>query len=302
MPLRFWFLFALAGVTAAATTPPRPSCGADVVDGVFPRAAVRREIADAADRSRRAARVNAAISPLRGLEADQLPPLPASALGQVLSLGSGPDVFRPLRDFPELAELHLVDVLAGWGKSPAAVLVEAASRLRALPGASVRVVARGFTRNFTAPEIASSRTFFAKLETDPHALEPFGWEVTWQSSAAGVRSLRVWLHVVNYHDPVTFPALVERIRSRGPIVGTLVTGAQEPASLSQECFLAAMPPVGAYVFETFGEHFGAEAPGPSEAQRALFRQLGFVVEEAPRDTRGIPSALRTHRTFVAVRR
>lgn len=305
--IRIVLFLALSGSAVASSsghriphTAAENLCAATMVSA-FPADAVREEIATAATRDRERPRKEAKISPLRGAEAPLVPVLVSPRPTQVLYLGSGGDIFRVLRDFPAADEIHLVDVLSGWGKCPASVLIEVAARLKALPGAEVRSSQRGFTANMTAEELCSRDDFYNKLASDPWRLTPFVWEMSWQSRSAQTLHRRVHLHVVNYHDADEFPALVERIAGRGPIVGTMVTGAWEPEDPSQEAVLRRLVPSGAYVFETFGEHFGSAPPGPSARQHELFRNLGFTWVEVPGGEKERPR-LRASRTFVAIRR
>src|SRR5258708_1902744 len=65
--------------------------------------------------------------------------------GSVISFGSGPDVIRPIADFPLAERFHLVDVLTGWGESPSEVLFEIKKRLLSLhPTAEVQMLNSGF--------------------------------------------------------------------------------------------------------------------------------------------------------------
>jgi len=283
-----------AAVASGSELLPKDACVTMVADA-YPAAKARAEIVRADETDRQAKRPAAFISRLRGLEAPLIPILLSNGPLQVLSLGSGADVYRPLRDFPTVSDIHLVDVLMGWGKSPAAVFIEVQARLRALaPGAEVKVIARGFTQEFTAGELATRSRYWAKMGSPlRYRTRPFVWEARWSSPSVGDRICRVHLHAVNYHDPDDFPALVAKVTERGPLVGVLVTGAWEPRGVSQETFLRALPRHGTYVFEPIDEALGGPANRPSKAQQQLFEALNFRVEEAPFDG--------DLRTFVAIR-
>lgn len=290
-----FFVWGSAVASAIVTPSDASACAATMVSS-FPAAAVRAEIAEAAARDRQRGRNEARISPLRGSEAPEIPVLVSSAPTQVLYLGSGADIFRVLRDFPAADEIHLVDLL-NWGKCPASVLIEVAARLRSLPGAKVRFVSRGFTQGMTAEDLCSRERFYAKLEESRWQATPAVWEVEWESPSAQTLHRRVSLHVLNYHEPIAFPALLERIGARGPIVGVMSTGAWEPEDVSKRAALEALAPSGAYVFQTFGAHFGGAPPAPDDA---LLRELGYRTVEVPADeTNRLPFF--AHRTFVAVR-
>ena len=176
--------------------------------------------------------------------------------------------------------------------------MEVNARLAGLPGARVHIASIGFARELVARDLCSLSRYLAVIPTHRWRLNPFVWEVEWTSATAGKLHRRVSLHVRNYHDPEEFPALLDRIQSHGPIVGALVTGAWEPAPLSQDRLLEAIAPGGSYVFETFAEAEGQEPPGPSERQEFAFRRLSYDVHPAGR-TRG---QLRDSKAFVAVRR
>ena len=61
----------------------------------------------------------------------------------VIYLESGPDIWRPLYDFPTARHFHFVDHLIGWGRSPHNLISEFIRRINYI-GSHVEIVQTGF--------------------------------------------------------------------------------------------------------------------------------------------------------------
>lgn len=137
--------------------------------------------------------------------------------GAVVSLGSGPDLLRPLLDFPHAEEIHLVDHLRGWGRGPEAVLAEIESRALSLgKDAELRTVRWGFRRGFPGGRLGR-----APLE----ARSPWVFDVTWTSAAFGKVRRRFFVHPLDFSRKAPSAEIERRFRRRR-LSGILATGFQ----------------------------------------------------------------------------
>jgi hypothetical protein len=124
--------------------------------------------------------------------------------GHVISIGSGPDVFRPLFDFPKAKHIHLLDSLEGWGDGPFDVLGEIEARLTEL-GQGV-----------------------APLHLVKNATERV-WLVKWHVPGVGIMETYFHLHRLNYNSSQLMRQMLATIPFADKIVGVVLTGAPKPS-------------------------------------------------------------------------
>lgn len=135
----------------------------------------------------------------------------------VISLGSGPDVFWPLFDFPEAGHIHLVDTFEGWGESESAVRREIVRRLAAL---DIR----------EKPQLLEAR---ANEET---------WEVIWGPQKTAPQTTYFHLNKVDYNDPKQMDRLLTELPAGSSLVGIFTSGAPIPSNNSLELLLDKLEP------------------------------------------------------------
>jgi len=200
--------------------------------------AVRQAVEAASLADQATGRDGAAFSVLRGTEAAHLAADLATD-GEVISLGSGPDVFRPLRDFPLARRIHLVDLMTGWGKGPADVLGEIEQRLAAL--GPVELVSSGFV-----PEAGKAIQSVAGMRSWQHT-HPTPRPRIWRVRVSGL-PVTYLLHPVSYNSTASIgPMLDETTR----LSAVMVTGAPIPDRGPVVALTAALAPGGVWLVEDF---------------------------------------------------
>ncbi len=185
--------------------------------------AFRTEISVVADSDSKAPRRFAWVSALRGTEAEVVDE-EAPPNAHIISLGSGPDVFRPIFDFPKVENIHLADIMTGWGTGPHDIVEEISSRLASL--GEVKIIDEGFSADIDFP-IGYRELLGLPSDT---LLKPLIWEVKWRSPSEGPQKKRVYLHPLNFRNPVTVSLLLESIPDQEGLWGTLLTGVIGPSS------------------------------------------------------------------------
>ncbi|HVE14411.1 MAG TPA: hypothetical protein VNI01_13510, partial [Elusimicrobiota bacterium] len=207
----------------------------------------------------RYARTENGFSRLHGWEAPYLDPA-GTRDGHVISLGSGPDAFRPVRDFPLAGHFHYVDILRGWGAGPGEVIFEFIRRVQHLAaGGRVRLVEPGFVAQARGLPIERPPQDFSRHDFG----EDFwrGWVESGdfrkplvleaESGSPRAPPRRFYLHPLDYSQP----ELVEELLAGIPadrLVGMLLTGAPVPDDAALALLLDRLAASsGAFVAEVF---------------------------------------------------
>jgi hypothetical protein len=173
---------------------------------------------------------NAAASMLRGAESKTLP-IVKNEDGHMLSLASGPDVYRPLYDFPFIKHFHLVDVMVGWGESPSQVIAEVIRRLEEFhPTAKVKILQRGFLDHIPENELKTpqrgqtAHTFLKKYLSPSIAKQPLIVSLKWNSPVWGRQSKVFYLHMADMNSTEQIATILNTIPKKEPLVGILEAG------------------------------------------------------------------------------
>ncbi len=144
----------------------------------------------------------------------------SSAGEHVVSLGSGPDIFRPLYNFPLAKHIHLIDVLEGWHPNPNVALLELVRRLENIgPNAHVELIDGGFAD--------------ANLGHPPR---PCRWKVSWDSDFSGRQTRYVSLHREDYRDIEAVQTVLSHIEAE-KIAALFITMARFPEGEALSLFL-----------------------------------------------------------------
>ena len=192
----------------------------------------------------------------------------------VISLGSGPDLFRPQYVFPLAEHLHLVELGNGWAGGFAALFAEIEARLANLgPGARVERIREGFLKQRPPPHFASrviirgqsqmvgpwrdvrgEWQFFAR---------PCVWRVTWTDALGESMRRFVYLHVGDISNLAFARAVLKT--TRGRLGGLFLSGLGLPTRPALDAYLDELRPGGLFyvgldyvraegVPQTYSEH------------------------------------------------
>jgi hypothetical protein len=132
---------------------------------------------------------------------------------RVLSIGSGPDVLRPLFDFPYAEHIYLLDDLTGWGDSFDDAFQELRSRLAFL----------------------SDNQFQEKTVSQ----EEIVWKISWGPQGIK-RTTFIHLYKIDYNKTSSVEKFVNGMES--PFTAIFTTGAPIPTNRSLDLILKATKP------------------------------------------------------------
>lgn len=170
--------------------------------------------------------------------------------GQVLYLGSGPDVFSTVLNFPLAKDYHFWEAFSGWGSGPGEMLFEIFRRISVLvPGVSVRLVQPGWLyllevslqreiENLIvhSPSVAAtdqlldssfSSDLWEKIYFSKTMFAPIVIEAKWDTgdSIVGMQKKYFHLHLGNFSNPFHHEVMRKRIAKRGrDLVGIMSLG------------------------------------------------------------------------------
>ena len=224
--------------------------------------------------------VGKGISPLRGAEVSFIDPGATSGT-HIISLGSGPDIFRPLRDFPLATDYHLVDGMAGWGAGPRDVIESINVRLEALAtaGGKVTMLDQGFLGRVSDLELKDADALWDRFGLTRELVKsPAVWRVEWNSKSMGPQTKTVYLHAMNYDHPTQVDWLLESL-GKAELGGIILTGAPVPKNGNFLKFLGRLRNDGQF----FGELNWVKPDGTSlnpddEALVKDMAKFGLLVE------------------------
>jgi hypothetical protein len=196
----------------------------------------------------------------------------------VVSFGSGPDIFTPLINFPLARRIHLVDLTTGWGEGSGRVLLEIFKRARAInPTSKIQVKKVGFVNHFPTElqkefislliaindsnvdttKISDNFLSFSIFKDDYPmkanlienlGREPFVIKVSWIQEAYGPLETEIYLHPIDFNKPEHLGYLNSYLGSN-PLAGIVVTGIGFPLSLKY--YVDKIAPGGHAILETF---------------------------------------------------
>ena len=175
--------------------------------------------------------------------------------GVVISFGSGPDVYRPLVDFPWAKHFHLVDILTGWGQGPGHLVYELYQRLLHLhPDLQMSIVDPGFLQHTGVPTLQVINNYLAinpaLLQTGNVLFTEGYWGRWYQRESEvlcplvirltfttydGVRLTKfLYLHPLDFNDNDHLDILFSSTSIKyNHLVGILITGIGPPKMLSK---------------------------------------------------------------------
>jgi hypothetical protein len=175
------------------------------------------------------AKNNSSASPIRGSDfVDFL----VSKDAQVISLGSGPDLFSLLFNFPLSSTYHLVDYAQDWGGDSTILFHELINRLKLIA-------------EDTVVETLSESCFTEA------ALYPCQWKIRWTSPAIGKVNKTIFFHRLNYFRSTEVNRLViELIAQNKPLAAIYSSWAPLPLG-GQFLRLVNLMPKGFIILERF---------------------------------------------------
>ena len=170
--------------------------------------------------------------------------------GHVVSLGSGPDVFRLIQDFPLVPNFHLVDMLFGQSE-PAKVIREIQFRLRAI--GEVELVNEGFVAEYGWALLEDHAAAYEAVSVRfPHLpISPRVWRLRWHVNGFGVRESLVHLHMLDFDLPAHMRILMHEYSTHGGLVGALMTGVGFQHQEAAQELLDTLEPGGVFAYEVF---------------------------------------------------
>ncbi len=202
----------------------------------------------------------------------------------VLSLGSGPDIFRPLVDFPFVDEIHLVDTLTGWGAGPGEVIFELKRRIKSLhPTMQIKILQDGFTGKIEQQRETFSFPieYWEKWEKRSSYRTPLVLEMTWQGPRGDFLSKVVFLHPKDFNNTIHVDELFSSLKEKN-LAGILITGTYAPADIEQYVSRLSSQR-GLVLFEDFVK------AGVEDPVHQKFKALGLVPQEIPGESHFIES-------------
>jgi hypothetical protein len=198
-----------------------------------------------------------------------------SAGEEVISFGSGPDLFAPMVNFPLARRYHLADSLMGWGKGTGNVLWEITQRARAVhPTAKLSLVQPGFLEYFpkemkdefqrwileASPRVPKKKVLSFHLLNSDYAqrnelveagyLKPLVLKLEWDFEGEGLITREIWIHLLDYNHSDDL-AEMDRHIDLSSLAGIIVEGAPFPNDLNR--YVRALRPGGQAVLETYSD-------------------------------------------------
>lgn len=156
----------------------------------------------------------------------------------VVSLGSGPDIYLPLYLYPLAKRFHMVDMMGGWGSGPDDITSEITARLKSIPGSEVE------------------------------RLTPKTWRVTWIDIDLGPQEKYFYLHPMNFND-VAFKRLIAGFKS---LDGVVITGIS-PSLETRQFLLQRLKRGGVMWIEMLYRNNKGEAPSHLPEDEAILDLL-----------------------------
>ena len=168
-------------------------------------------------------RPSSQIFPLRGNEADFLrPSVRDTGHSQIISINNGPDIFRPLYDFPWAEAYHFIEK-QNWQEDALKMLTEIIGRLRGIaPLARVEIDQYGFLEGMTPYHFAHPAAFNRALFRNPGGRKkPVIFHVQWNSEVIGQVEKRFYFHFEDPQGLSGMSRIIDEVLKMGPIQGAL---------------------------------------------------------------------------------
>ncbi len=202
-----------------------------------------------------------AFSMFRGIEYRDIDPisLPKS---NALYIGSGPDIFRPMVDFPGAENYHLLDLLkGGWGQGYLHVLYSIKHRLERL-ASSFTIEDMGFVKDqleFRAEDFLqiSGADWLENLESRITGRSPL--IVRAEFRVPGIKSVivkRIFVHRADRSSSQHMQAILSEHLVEGPLLGVLEAGITGiPGAKDLNAILDQLEPNAWYIHEMREDEF-----------------------------------------------
>lgn len=180
-----------------------------------------------------------------------------------LYIASGPDIYRPMVDFPGAENYHLIDLLnGGWGRGYLHVLYSIKHRLERL-AFSFKIEEMGFVKDqleFQAEDFLqiSGSDWLRNSETLITGRSPL--IIRAEFRVPGMKSLvvkRIFVHRADRSSYQHMKAILGQYIAGGPLVGVLEAGIQGvPDASIMNDILTQLAPKAWYVHEMTEDDFG----------------------------------------------
>jgi hypothetical protein len=202
-----------------------------------------------------------AFSMFRGVEYREINPisLPKS---NALYIASGPDIFRPMVDFPGVENYHLLDLLkGGWGQGYLHVLYSIKHRLERL-ASSFTIEDMGFVKDqleFRAEDFLqiSGADWLENLESRVTGRSPL--IIRAEFHVPGIKSVivkRIFLHRADRSSIQHMHAILSEHLMGGPLLGVLEAGIMGvPDAKNLNAILDQLEPNAWYIHEMREDEF-----------------------------------------------
>lgn len=251
-------------------------------------AAFRRELLTATEEyCKRFGAVALASNLLPGPVPELVTPPAASVSvgGHIISFGSGPDIIRPIYNFPFASHYHLFDLMEGWFGGGELAFRELERRLNHVyPGVKVELVDLGFLE-FGSPEMVDQYPPSSyRRGSSPYAGK-VTWRLEWKSPAAGQQVKLVTLHLKDYSRLTEALEVLDQI-PKGQLDALFITGAFLPKGKALDRYLSEVKAGGSVIVDMdFYNSLGDSSTAAQDVvSKAVIELFGFEIESFfPRD-------------------
>jgi hypothetical protein len=203
---------------------------------------------------------------------------PSNTGTDVVSFGSGPDIFTPLINYPLAVRIHLVDLFTGWGKGSGQVLSELIQRLKAThPTAEVSIESMGFLKytpndfqKFIKKSLETSLRGYSNLTKDKFysfnflqssyelqnllinngPSEPIIFNLKWQDENSHLFIKKVYAHIMDFNDSADLRYLDSKLENN-LFGGIIVEGSAFPNQI--EYYIQKLSLHGFAILETYSD-------------------------------------------------
>lgn len=190
-------------------------------------------------------------------------PVRAMEDSHVIYFASGPDVIRPIYDFPWASTYHYADFFLGWGNNPYVALAELLARIRDVFAKNeLKWVQKGFLADFeTDPELFENKNrFWKEVLRSSTPAAPAILKARWISPALGPIEKTFYIHATNMRRGPDVRNMLSHLPPGKSISGVLTIGMEPRMDLTHLYVVPRMKSGAAYVrhkAQTPLEHIGA---------------------------------------------
>jgi hypothetical protein len=213
------------------------------------------------------------------------PAASVSVGGHIISFGSGPDIIRPIYNFPFASHYHLFDIMEGWYGGGALAFRELERRLYQIhPGVIVERIDPGFLE-FGSPEIVDHFPPSSYRKGSSPYAGKVTWRLKWKSPAAGQQLKLVTLHLKDYSRLKDGLEVLAQV-PKGQLDALFISGAFLPKGKALVHYLSEVKSGGLFIADMdFSNAVGESTTAAQDVvSKAVIQLLGYKIESFfPRD-------------------